>query len=132
MYSTPLFLQSVRLDSPEKAGATLVIPSVAFTISSALSAFITARIGSPQPLLVASQILLLLGVIGLVLMSTISPDIGAPDALYSAMLVLPAVGVGTMAPGTILALLNFTRPEDHAAANGGFAMTRSLGVFIAT
>lgn len=132
MYNTTMFFQAVKLDDTDKAGARLVVPSVSFTAVSALSASIIARVKSPKPTLLASQGLLLVGTTGLFVMAAVFPYHSVHDAVYSLMLVAPMLGVGMMAPSTVLALLDLTDPETHAVINGGLIMARSLGVFVAT
>jgi hypothetical protein len=132
MYNTPLYFQAVRLDTPEEAGARLVIPSISFTLASAVSAAVIARFTCLRVTLTASQFVLIVGVFGLLVMAAVFPAWDVNDAAYDFMLVWPAVGVGMIAPSTILAFLQITTHENHAATNGGFIMTRSLGVFIAT
>ena len=132
MYNTALFFQTVKLEDFETAGARLVVPSVSFTAVSALSAFLIARFKSPRPTLLASQALLVAGVVGLFVMAAVFPAHDVHDAVYSLMLVAPMLGVGMMAPSTVLALLDLTEPDTHAVINGGLIMARSLGVFVAT
>lgn len=132
MYNATFFFQAVRLESAGQASTHLAVPSIAFTAVSAVSGTTIARLGTPKPTLRVSQLLLLAGTCGLVVMATVLPAVGAPPALYNLCLALPALGVGMMAPSALLTLLSLTDHETHAVANGGFIMMRSLGVFAAT
>jgi hypothetical protein len=132
LYNISLFFQAVRLDTIEQAGARLVIPSVSFTVVSALSASFIAWASSPRPTLIAGQLLLCAGTAALLTMAAIFPDHDVPDAVYNLVLVPVSLGVGMIAPSTLLALLSLTNSENHAVMNGGLVMARSLGVFMAT
>lgn len=52
--------------------------------------------------------------------------------MYDLVLIIPIMGVGMLAPSTVLTLLNMVSSHDHAVANGGLIMMRSLGVFMGT
>lgn len=132
LYNTPLFFQLVKLDSVRDAGLRLVVPSIAFTASSAMTGSIVARLGSPRLTMAVSQAILFIGGLGLVLMAAVFQRYGVPDAVYYIMLALPAVGVAMLAPSTVLAILNITPIKDQAVANSGLIMFRSLGTFIST
>lgn len=132
LYNAPLFFELVKLDSVRDAGLRLVVPSITFTVSSALTGFIVARLGSPRLTMAVSQVMLLIGGLGLVLMAAIFQRYGVPNAVYYIMLALPTVGVAMLAPSTVLALLNITPTKDQAVANSGLIMFRSLGTFIST
>lgn len=132
MYNITFFLQTVRLQTAEQASAHLVIPSVAFTVASAATGTLIARLGSPWPTLQASRNLLFLGSVGSVAMVALLPKLGAPDITYDFLLTLSTFGVGMMAPSTLLTLLNLCNTEEHATINGAFIMMRSLGILAAT
>lgn len=132
LYNTPLFFQLVKLDSVRDAGLRLVVPSITFTISSALTGSIVARLGSPRLTMAISQAILCIGGLGLVLMAAIFQRYGIPNAVYYVTLALPTVGVAMLAPSTVLALLNITPTKDQAVANSGLIMFRSLGTFVST
>lgn len=131
MYHTPTFFQSVLLEDAEQASARLVVPSLAFTVFSALSALYIARSKTPFPTLYCSQIILLLGTCCLMLMAAAALS-GAYTEAYSLILAVPVAGASMLAPSALLALLNCTNDETHAAATSSFIMARSLGVLAAT
>ncbi|KAJ5950853.1 Major facilitator superfamily domain general substrate transporter [Penicillium vulpinum] len=132
MYHTTLFFQSVLLESSQQASLHLIIPSVSFTIISVITASVIARLKTPVYTLRGSQVLLGIGVLGLFLaVASTSAHSRVPDYIYNLVLIFPTLGVGMMAPSTVLTLLNSSTKEDHAVANGCFIMMRSLGVFIA-
>lgn len=134
MYNTTMFFQSVLLESAEKAGLRLIIPSVSFTAISAITATIIARTKTPAYTLRGGQFLIVIGTLGLLSMAVLSSSSSRtriPDFVYNLVLIFPTLGVGMMAPSTVLALLNLSTKENHAIVNGGFIMTRSLGVFVA-
>lgn len=132
MYNITFFFQTVRLQTAEQASAHLVIPSVAFTVASAATGTLIARLGTPWPTLQASRNLLLLGSVGSVVMVALLPRLGAPGITYDFLLTLSTFGVGMMAPSTLLTLLNLCDTKEHATVNGAFIMMRSLGVLAAT
>lgn len=132
MYHTTLFFQSVLLESPQQASLHLIIPSVSFTIISVITASAIARLKTPVYTLRGSQVLLGIGVVGLFVAIVLTSDHNRmPDYVYNLVLIFPTLGVGMMAPSTVLTLLNSSSKEDHAVANGCFIMMRSLGVFVA-
>lgn len=132
MYNIPFFFQAVRLESAGDASAHVAIPSIAFTAISALAGTTIARLGTPKHTLLLSQVLLLIGTLGLVVMAAVLPATKVSNSLYGLCLITPSLGVGMMAPSALLTLLSLCAQRDHAVMNGGFIMMRSLGVFIAT
>lgn len=132
MYNMPTFFQTVLLESSQDASFHLIVPSISFTVVSAFTAFLISRLKSPAPTFYASQILLVVGATGLVIMATVFPGRDVASWIYNAMLILPAAGASMMAPSALMTLLNLTNNDDHAVVNGGFIMVRSLGVFMAT
>ncbi|KAM3499576.1 hypothetical protein MY10362_007184 [Beauveria mimosiformis] len=132
MYNATFFFQSVLVESPSLASTRLVIPSIAFTLVSAISGAAIARLGTPKPTLWLSQILLCGGVACLVPMPSLLPTLQAPGILYSFCLALPILGVGMMAPSALLFLLGMSNSDNHATMNSGFIMMRSLGGITAT
>lgn len=132
MYNMPTFFQTVLLESSEDASTHLVVPSISFTVVSAFTAFLISKLKSPAPTFYASQILLVVGATGLVVMATVFPRRDIASWMYNAMLILPAAGASMMAPSALMTLLSLTGDDDHAVVNGGFIMIRSLGVFMAT
>ena len=127
----PMFFQTVLLESPEVAGVHIVVPSITFTIVSALTASLISRSKTPAPTLYASQIVLIIGATGLVVMAAVFPKIHVASWIYNLMLILPAAGSSMLAPSALLTLLNLTVPDTHAVVNGGFVMVRLLGIFMA-
>ncbi|KAK1633996.1 hypothetical protein BDP81DRAFT_451935 [Colletotrichum phormii] len=127
-----LMFSMINYCSAGEASAHVVIPSIAFTAMSAVAGTTIARLRTSRPTLRVSQVLLLVGALGLVAMATALPANKASNSLYSLCLIMPSLGVGMMAPSALLTLLSLGEQRDHAAMNGGFIMVRSLGVFIAT
>ncbi|KAM3447242.1 hypothetical protein MY3296_008928 [Beauveria thailandica] len=132
MYNATFFFQSVLVESPSLASTRLVIPSIAFTLVSAISGAAIARLGTPKPTLWLSQILLCGGAACLAPMPSLLPTLHAPGILYSFCLALPILGVGMMAPSALLFLLGMSNSDNHATMNSGFIMMRSLGGITAT
>ncbi|KID60652.1 Major facilitator superfamily domain, general substrate transporter, partial [Metarhizium hybridum] len=132
MYNVTFFFQAVLLETPGQASTHLVAPSIAFTIVSAISGATIARLETPKPTLRISQVMLLCGAAGLMVMATILPRTETPGALYNLCLAMPILGVGMMAPSALLLLLGMSDRNNHATLNGGFIMMRSLGGFTAT
>ncbi|KAL4974642.1 hypothetical protein BDW66DRAFT_152675 [Aspergillus desertorum] len=132
MYHTTLFFQSVLLESLQQASLHLIIPSISFTIISAITASLIAKQNTPAYTLRASKILLTIGTLGLFVAAALtSARSRMQGAVYNLILVFPTLGVGMMAPSVVLTLLNSCTREDHAVSNGCFIMMRSLGVFTA-
>ncbi|KAL6787362.1 putative L-asparaginase [Trichoderma sp. SZMC 28012] len=132
MYNATFFFQSVLVESATLASTHLVVPSIAFTLISAISGTAIARLETPKPTLQLSQFLLLGGAACLLLMPTLLPSLQTPGVVYSLCLAMPILGVGMMAPSALLLLLGMSNRENHATMNGGFIMMRSLGGFTAT
>ncbi|KJK76302.1 hypothetical protein H634G_08362 [Metarhizium anisopliae BRIP 53293] len=132
MYNVTFFFQAVLLETPAQASTHLVAPSIAFTVVSAISGATIARLETPKPTLRISQVMLLCGAVGLMVMATILPRTETPGALYNLCLAMPILGVGMMAPSALLLLLGMSDRNNHATLNGGFIMMRSLGGFTAT
>lgn len=132
MYYSPMFFQTVLLDTPEQASARLTLPSLSFTIVSALSAYMIARLGSPTPTLQASQPFLVLGTGGLVLMAGTAWSYQLDKVVYTLLLGPPVIGASMLAPSVLMVLLHQTAPENHASVNSNFILARSLGFFGAT
>ena len=127
-----MFFQAVHLDSVREAGLRLLFPSLSFTIASATTGWLCARRKSPALTLYLGQGFLFVGTASLVVMATVFPGYDCPNWLYDAFLVPAIIGVGMMAPSTVLTLLNITHSEDQAVANTCLIMMRSLGVFTGT
>lgn len=132
LYNVPMFFQASHLDTVREAGFRLLFPSISFTMASAITGSIIARLQSPALTLYISQGLLFFGTLGLVLMVTVFPLFNVSNWAYNSMLIAPIMGVGMIAPSTVLTLLNITPMEDQAVANTCLIMARSLGVFFAT
>lgn len=132
MYNMPTFFQTVLLESSQDASLHLIVPSISFTAVSAFTAFLISKLTSPAPTFYASQLLLVVGATGLVIMATVFPRRDVASWMYNALLILPAAGASMMAPSALMTLLSMTDDDDHAVVNGGFIMVRSLGVFVAT
>jgi hypothetical protein len=132
-YNTTYFYQAVGLETAAEAGTHLVVPSLSFTLSSALAGFLIGRLKTPAPTLHASQVLLVLGTITLAYCAILFPSFsGAWKILFSLGLALPAFGSGMMAPSVVLTLLQLSKEEDQAVASGALILMRSLGVSIST
>ncbi|KAL2070720.1 hypothetical protein VTL71DRAFT_13746 [Oculimacula yallundae] len=124
---------TARLNTPEMASTRLIIPSITFTVSSALTGSLIAHYKTPLPALRLGQLLLVTGTLALVLMAALLSlsNISSPWP-YNIVLAIPTTGVGMMAPSVVLTLLNMVDSTEHAVANRSLIMMRSLGVFVAT
>ncbi|CZT23860.1 uncharacterized protein RCC_09575 [Ramularia collo-cygni] len=132
MYYAPVFFQTVLLDTPERASARLVFPSLCFTFVSALTSYIISRTGSPAFTLYGSQPFLLLGSAGLVVMAATALTYPLNNIAYTLSLGIPVIGASMLAPSALLTLLHLCDPEDHASANSSYILARTLGIFGAT
>jgi hypothetical protein len=132
MYYTPVFSQAVLLDTPEEAGVRLLVPSISFTATSALSSYLIARLGTPLPTLYASQVFLVFGTTGMLLMMLMSIKTPLPSVIITTLLTPPVIGASMMAPSALMTLLNMVNEEKCAIVNSNFILARSLGYFVAT
>ncbi|KAH6616862.1 hypothetical protein C7974DRAFT_442713 [Boeremia exigua] len=132
MYYVPVFSQAVLLDTPEEAGIRLMVPSVSFTATSALSSYLIAHIGSPLPTLYLSQVFLIFGTASLLSVMLISLKSALPSIVITLLLTLPVIGASMMAPSALMTLLNTVDEEKCAVVNSNFILARSLGYFAAT
>jgi len=132
MYYVPIFSQTVLLDTPEETGIRLMVPSMSFTATSAISSYLIARLQTPLPTLYSSQGFLFLGTAGLLLMMLNSLKGPLPSIAITSLLTLPVIGASMMAPSALMTLLNTVEEEKYAVANSNFILARSLGSFTAT
>jgi hypothetical protein len=132
MYYIPVFSQAVLLDTPQEAGVRLMVPSVSFTATSALSSYLIARLGTPLPTLYSSQVFLVIGTSGLLLMVLTSLESSLPSVFITALLTPPVIGASMMAPSALMTLLNTIDEDKCAIVNSNFILARSLGYFAAT
>lgn len=132
MYYTPVFCQTVLLDSPEQASARLLLPSLCFTLVSALTSYLISRTDSPAFTLYSSQPFLVLGTAGLVYMVGTVSKKAVGNVGYTLLLGPPVIGASMLAPSALMTLLNLSRPEDHANVNSSFILARTIGLFGAT
>jgi len=72
IFNTTLLFQTVLIDTPELASSHLVISSISFTLSSAITGTLIARFKTPRPTLRISQCLLSTGALGLLFMASVN------------------------------------------------------------
>ncbi|KAL4874483.1 major facilitator superfamily domain-containing protein [Aspergillus karnatakaensis] len=122
LFNLPLFFQIVLLDSASKAGARLVIPSLATPIGGLLSGIIMSRYGKLSYLMRTGAILMFLG--NLLVMALQFKDSAWKYFVY----VIPAnLGQGVVYPAILFTVLAGFGHEDHAVSASTVYLIRSLG-----
>ncbi|KAL3450065.1 major facilitator superfamily domain-containing protein [Aspergillus insuetus] len=122
LFNLPLFFQIVLLDSASKAGARLVIPSLATPIGGLLSGIIMSRYGKLSYLMRAGATLMFLG--NLLVMALQFSDLEWKYFVY----VIPAnLGQGVVYPAILFTLLAAFGHDDHAVSASTVYLIRSLG-----
>ncbi|KAL2814459.1 major facilitator superfamily domain-containing protein [Aspergillus granulosus] len=122
LFNLPLFFQIVLLDSASKAGARLVIPSLATPIGGLLSGMIMSRYGKLSYLMRAGATLMLFG--NLLVMALNFSDSAWKYFVY----VIPAnLGQGIVYPAILFTVLAAFGHDDHAVSASTVYLIRSLG-----
>ncbi|KAL3456149.1 major facilitator superfamily domain-containing protein [Aspergillus heterothallicus] len=122
LFNLPLFFQVVLLDSASKAGARLVIPSLATPIGGLLSGIIMSRYGKLSYLMRAGATLMFLG--NLLVMALQFSDSAWKYFVY----VIPAnLGQGVAYPAILFTFLAAFGHDDHAVSASTVYLIRSLG-----
>ncbi|KAL3438868.1 major facilitator superfamily domain-containing protein [Aspergillus tetrazonus] len=122
LFNLPLFFQIVLLDSASKAGARLVIPSLATPVGGLLSGIVMSRYGKLSYLMRAGAMLMLLG--NLLVMILDFEDSAWKYFVY----VIPAnLGQGVVYPAILFTVLAAFGHEDHAVSASTVYLIRSLG-----
>ncbi|KAL2831269.1 major facilitator superfamily domain-containing protein [Aspergillus pseudoustus] len=122
LFNLPLFFQVVLLDSASKAGARLVIPSLATPIGGLLSGIIMSRYGKLSYLMRAGATLMFLG--NLLVMALQFSDSAWKYFVY----VIPAnLGQGIVYPAILFTFLAAFGHDDHAVSASTVYLIRSLG-----
>jgi hypothetical protein len=122
LFNLPLFFQIVLLDSASKAGARLVIPSLATPIGGLLSGIVMSRYGKLSYLMRAGAMLMFLGNLLVMLL-------GFEDSAWKYFVyVIPAnLGQGVVYPAILFTVLAAFGHEDHAVSASTVYLIRSLG-----
>ncbi|KAL4979756.1 major facilitator superfamily domain-containing protein [Aspergillus desertorum] len=122
LFNLPLFFQIVLLDSASKAGARLVIPSLATPVGGLLSGIVMSRYGRLSYLMRAGATLMFLG--NLLVMTLDFEDSAWKYFVY----VIPAnLGQGIAYPAILFTVLAAFGYEDHAVSASTVYLIRSLG-----
>ncbi|KAL2787014.1 major facilitator superfamily domain-containing protein [Aspergillus keveii] len=122
LFNLPLFFQIVLLDSASKAGARLVIPSLATPIGGLLSGIIMSRYGKLSYLMRTGATLMFLG--NLLVMALQFSDSEWKYFVY----VIPAnLGQGVVYPAILFTFLAAFGHDDHAVSASTVYLIRSLG-----
>ncbi|KAL4955324.1 major facilitator superfamily domain-containing protein [Aspergillus filifer] len=122
LFNLPLFFQVVLLDSASKAGARLVIPSLATPIGGLLSGIIMSRYGRLSYLMRAGALLMLAG--NMLVMALKFTDAEWKYYVY----VIPAnLGQGVAYPAILFTFLAAFGHDDHAVSASTVYLIRSLG-----
>ncbi|KAL4966322.1 MDR family MFS transporter [Aspergillus stella-maris] len=122
LFNLPLFFQVVLLDSASKAGARLVIPSLATPIGGLLSGIIMSRYGKLSYLMRTGAALMLAG--NILVMALRFTDAKWKYFVY----VIPAnLGQGVVYPAILFTFLAAFGHDDHAVSASTVYLIRSLG-----
>ncbi|KAL4740605.1 major facilitator superfamily domain-containing protein [Aspergillus similis] len=122
LFNLPLFFQIVLLDSASKAGARLVIPSLATPVGGLLSGIVMSRYGKLSYLMRAGATFMFLG--NLLVMMLDFEDSAWKYFVY----VIPAnLGQGVVYPAILFTVLAAFGHEDHAVSASTVYLIRSLG-----
>ncbi|KAL2870900.1 MDR family MFS transporter [Aspergillus lucknowensis] len=122
LFNLPLFFQVVLLDSASKAGARLVIPSLATPVGGLVSGIIMSRYGKLSYLMRAGAILMFLG--NLLVVALQFHDAAWKYFVY----VIPAnLGQGVVYPAILFTFLAAFGHDDHAVSASTVYLIRSLG-----
>ncbi|KAL2827230.1 major facilitator superfamily domain-containing protein [Aspergillus cavernicola] len=122
LFNLPLFFQIVLLDSASKAGARLVIPSLATPIGGLFSGIIMSRYGKLSYLMRTGAILMFVG--NLLVMTLQFHDSAWKYFIY----VIPAnLGQGVVYPAILFTVLAAFGHDDHAVSASTVYLIRSLG-----
>ncbi|KAL4940775.1 hypothetical protein BDV06DRAFT_230122 [Aspergillus oleicola] len=122
LFNLPLFFQIVLLDSASKAGARLVIPSLATPIGGLLSGIIMSRYGKLSYLMRTGAALMLAG--NILVMALKFTDAEWKYFVY----VIPAnLGQGVVYPAILFTFLAAFGHDDHAVSASTVYLIRSLG-----
>ncbi|KAL4929886.1 MDR family MFS transporter [Aspergillus undulatus] len=122
LFNLALFFQVVLLDSASKAGARLVIPSLATPIGGLLSGIIMSRYGKLSYLMRTGATLMFLG--NLLVMALRFTDTEWKYFVY----VIPAnLGQGVVYPAILFTFLAAFGHDDHAVSASTVYLIRSLG-----
>ncbi|KAL4797613.1 major facilitator superfamily domain-containing protein [Aspergillus venezuelensis] len=122
LFNLPLFFQVILLDSASKAGARLVIPSLATPIGGLLSGIIMSRYGKLSYLMRTGAALMLAG--NILVMALKFTDAEWKYFVY----VIPAnLGQGVVYPAILFTFLAAFGHDDHAVSASTVYLIRSLG-----
>ncbi|KAL3474609.1 major facilitator superfamily domain-containing protein [Aspergillus californicus] len=122
LFNLPLFFQIVLLDSASKAGARLVIPSLATPVGGLLSGIIMSRYGKLSYLMRTGAALMFLG--NILVMALQFHDSSWKYFVY----VIPAnLGQGVVYPAILFTFLAAFGHDDHAVSASTVYLIRSLG-----
>ncbi|PLB46612.1 putative MFS drug transporter [Aspergillus steynii IBT 23096] len=122
LFMLPLFFQVILLDSASKAGARLVIPSLATPIGGLVSGIIMSRWGKLAHLVRAGAFLMFIGNVLVMLLDF--DDAGWKYFVY----VIPAnLGQGIVYPAILFTFLAAFDHSDHAVSASTVYLIRSLG-----
>ncbi|KAL6233133.1 hypothetical protein BDW75DRAFT_215994 [Aspergillus navahoensis] len=122
LFNLPLFFQIVLLDSASKAGARLVIPSLATPVGGLLSGIVMSRYGKLSYLMRVGATLMFLGNLLVVMLDF------EDSAWKYFVYVIPAnLGQGVAYPAILFTVLAAFGHEDHAVSASTVYLIRSLG-----
>ncbi|KAK1149617.1 hypothetical protein N8T08_005166 [Aspergillus melleus] len=122
LFMLPLFFQVILLDSASKAGARLVIPSLATPIGGLISGIIMSRWGKLAHLVRAGAFLMFIGNVLVMLL-----DFDDARWKYFVYVVPANLGQGIVYPAILFTFLAAFDHSDHAVSASTVYLIRSLG-----
>ncbi|KAI0191785.1 major facilitator superfamily transporter [Xylaria flabelliformis] len=122
LFNVPLFFRAVLLKSATQSGLYLVVPTVAASVTGAITGVLISRLGRLKWPLVGGAVFFLLGSALLSAMATTWPTWA-----YLLCLVPAAAGQGLQFPGTFIAVLATSTQREQAVVTSTLQLWRSLG-----
>ncbi|KAJ6151617.1 hypothetical protein N7470_007214 [Penicillium chermesinum] len=122
LFTLPLLFQVILLDSPTKAGARLVIPSLATPLGGLIAGIVMSRWGKLAHLVRVGAALMFIGNL-LVALLRFHDD----NWKYFAFIFPANLGQGIVYPGILFTFLAAFDHDDHAVSASTVYLIRSLG-----
>ncbi|KAJ5900135.1 hypothetical protein N7495_004879, partial [Penicillium taxi] len=122
LFTLPLLFQVILLDSPTKAGARLVIPSLATPLGGLIAGIVMSRWGKLAQLVRAGAALMFIGNLLVTLLR-----FNDSEWKYFAYIIPANLGQGIVYPGILFTFLAAFDHNDHAVSASTVYLIRSLG-----
>ncbi|KAJ5640827.1 hypothetical protein N7528_000452 [Penicillium herquei] len=122
LFTLPLFFQVILMDTPTRAGARLVIPSLMTPVGGLIAGVVMSRWGKLAQLVRVGAALMF---IGNLLVTFLGFD--DSDWKYFAYIIPANLGQGIVYPGILFTFLSAFDHDDHAVSASTVYLIRSLG-----